>query len=112
MLQQVQQEALAGEPYHYHPLAEIQSGSPLKQNLIDHLLVFENYPIAEQIEGYGSERNKSNQLELKLTNVDVFEQTNYDFNVIIRGSDRLKIRFQYNGNVYDRDFVESIAKHF
>ncbi|UCH95919.1 MAG: amino acid adenylation domain-containing protein, partial [Candidatus Aminicenantes bacterium] len=112
LLQKVQEEALASEPYHYHPLAEIQSGSALKQNLIDHILEFENYPIAEQIEGYGREGNKSNKSELKLTNVEIFEQTNYDFNVTSVGSDRLMIKFQYNGNVYDGDFVERIAKHF
>ncbi|UCH96976.1 MAG: amino acid adenylation domain-containing protein, partial [Candidatus Aminicenantes bacterium] len=112
LLQKVQEEALASEPYHHHPLVEIQSGSALKQNLIDHILVFENYPIGEQIEGYGREGNKSNKSELKLTNVEIFEQTNYDFNVLLAGSDRLRIRFLYNGNVYDGDFVERVAKHF
>jgi amino acid adenylation domain-containing protein/non-ribosomal peptide synthase protein (TIGR01720 family) len=112
LLQNVQEEAIASEPHHYHPLAEIQSGSTLKQNLIDHLFIFENYPIAEQIEGYGSERHKSNELALELTNVDVFEQTNYDFNIIPAGSDQLRITFKYNGNVYNEDFVERIANHF
>jgi hypothetical protein len=45
LLQLIQKEALAGEPYHYHQLAEI------------------------------------------------FEQINYDFNVILGGSDQLKITF-------------------
>jgi bacitracin synthase 3 len=112
LLQIVQKEALAGEPYHYHPLAEIQSRTALKQNLIDHLFIFENYPIAEQIEGYGREKNMRNKISLKLVNVEIFEQTNYDFNVALGGADRLSITFQYNGNVYDRDFVGRISKHF
>jgi hypothetical protein len=86
--------------------------SPLRQNLIDHLFVFENYPFTEQIEGYESEKNKSNKISLKIENVEVFEQTDYDFTVILGGSDRLKITFQYNGNVYGGDFVERITKHF
>jgi amino acid adenylation domain-containing protein len=112
LLQKIQEDALAGESYHYHPLAEIQSRTALKQNLIDHILVFENYPIAEQIKGYGREKNKSSKPGLKLTNVEIFEQSNYDFNVILGGSDRLAITFLYNGNVYEEDFVERIAKHF
>ncbi|MDQ1350870.1 MAG: hypothetical protein QG657_1172, partial [Acidobacteriota bacterium] len=89
LLQTIQAEAIAGEAYHYHPLADIQSRGSLKQNLIDHLFVFENYPIGEQIEGYGHENNKNAELSLtfKLTDADVFEQTNYDLNVILAGSD-------------------------
>jgi amino acid adenylation domain-containing protein/non-ribosomal peptide synthase protein (TIGR01720 family) len=112
LLQQVQEEALAGEPYHYHPLAEIQSGTALKQNLINHLFVYENYPIAEQLEGYGREKKTANKISLKLANVEIFEQTNYDFNIVLVGPDRLRISFKYNENVHDRDFVERIAKHF
>ncbi len=112
LLQQVQNEALASVPYHYHSLAEIQSRTALKQNLIDHIFVFENYPIAEQIQEHGSDKEKSNKTHLKLANVDVFEQTNYDFCVVLGGSDRLSIIFQYNVNVYDRDFVERISRHF
>jgi len=112
LLQQVQNEALASVPYHYHSLAEIQSRTALKQNLIDHIFIFENYPIAEQIQEYGSDEEKNNKTHLKLANVDVFEQTNYDFCIVLGGSDRLSITLQYNVNVYDRDFVERISRHF
>ncbi|HLP46107.1 MAG TPA: amino acid adenylation domain-containing protein, partial [Candidatus Kapabacteria bacterium] len=114
LLGRIQQEALAGEPYHYHPLAEIQSRTSLKQDLIDHILVFENYPIAEQIEGYGSynEGKKNSVNTLQLANVNTFEQTNYDFNVIISGSAQLKISLAYNGNVYNQDFAAQIGRHF
>ncbi|MCU0289996.1 MAG: condensation domain-containing protein, partial [Acidobacteria bacterium] len=117
LLERIQQEALAGEPYHYHPLAEIQSRTSLKQDLIDHILVFENYPIAEQIEGYGEyggykERKKeSSKSLLHLTNVNIFAQNNYDLNVIISGSIQLRINLTFNGNVYDQDFAAQIGRH-
>ncbi|MCX6578643.1 MAG: amino acid adenylation domain-containing protein, partial [Candidatus Aminicenantes bacterium] len=111
LLQRIQEDALASEPYHYHPLADIQSMSALKQNLIDHIFIFENYPIAEQIEGYGSDGNQKNELRLKLSNIDVFEQTNYDFNVMFSGTEQLKIALRYNGNVYDSRHVKRIADH-
>ncbi|HLP47056.1 MAG TPA: condensation domain-containing protein, partial [Candidatus Kapabacteria bacterium] len=112
LLQHIQQEAICSEPHHYNPLAEIQAQSSLGQNLIDHLFAFENYPIVEQIEGYEPRGNKTNQFRLKLTNVGLFEQTNYDFNVALSESAGLKITFKYNGNVFDRDYVDRIAGHF
>ncbi|MCU0286117.1 MAG: amino acid adenylation domain-containing protein, partial [Acidobacteria bacterium] len=112
LFRQVQQEALAGEPYHYHPLAEIQSRSPLKQNLINHILVFENFPFAEQIEGYGGRANKRNEAQLQLTNIDAFAQTNYDFNVIFSGTEQLEIELRYNGSVYDSNYVKRVGEHF
>ncbi|MCK5056620.1 MAG: amino acid adenylation domain-containing protein, partial [Candidatus Aminicenantes bacterium] len=112
LLQRVQEEALASESYHYYPLAKIQSSSALKQNLIDHLFIFENYPVAEQIAGYGGKGNKSSVSLLEITGVDVFEQTNYDFNILLSESDRFSITFQYNENVYAGDYAERLAGHF
>ncbi|MCU0284949.1 MAG: amino acid adenylation domain-containing protein, partial [Acidobacteria bacterium] len=113
LIQLLQEEALASERYHFHPLAEIQSETSLKQNLIDHIFVFENFPVSEQILGSGnSKEEKNNKLAFNVRNVDVFEQTNYDFNIILGGANRLSITFKYNGNVYDRGLVERIAQHY
>jgi len=108
LLHRVQEDAVAGEAHHYFPLADIQSGSLLKQDLINHILVFENYPLAEQIEGY---ENKS-RLPLKISDLETFEQTNYDFEVIIDRGEQLAVRFNFNGNVFDRDVVDRLAGHF
>ncbi|MGE5343979.1 MAG: amino acid adenylation domain-containing protein [Candidatus Omnitrophota bacterium] len=108
LLQHIQEQAIVGEAYHYHPLAEVQSKSSLKQNLIDHIFIFENYPIAEQIEGYG----KKNKIAFAITNVESFEQTTYNLNILLAGSDKLTVTFQYNGNVYDQDYIKRIACHF
>ncbi|HLP61230.1 MAG TPA: amino acid adenylation domain-containing protein, partial [Candidatus Deferrimicrobium sp.] len=112
LLRQIREEALAGEPYHYHPLAEIQARTSLRHNLIDHLLVFENYPIVDQIDGHEKEKSKSSRFPLKIRNIDVFEQNNYNFTVSLSATDRLTIIFKYNNNVYDRDNVEMVAGHF
>ncbi|HLP47317.1 MAG TPA: amino acid adenylation domain-containing protein, partial [Candidatus Kapabacteria bacterium] len=111
LVRKTQEEALLSEPNHYHPLALIQARSNLKQNLFDHLYAFENYPLTEQLEGFNSAdvSDKRNSLSFKLTNVDIFEQIHYDFNIVLAGADRLKITFRYNGNIYDNDYVERIA---
>ncbi len=110
LLKCVQEDAIEGEPHHYYPLAEIQAHSDLKQHLLNHLFVFENYPVADQIEGYESEG--PSQSTLQLSNVEVFEQTNYDLNVILGASKKLVIKFQYNANVYTPAFIENMGRHF
>ncbi|MCP5048414.1 MAG: AMP-binding protein, partial [bacterium] len=115
LLRRVQDGALTGEPHHHYPLADIQTQSILKQNLLDHILVFENYPIETQIRGVGigSDNNPGNQNEkVVLTNIEVFEQVNYDFSIVIIPGDRLKIKFDFNCNVYHPDLTAKIPGHF
>ncbi|MCP5049197.1 MAG: amino acid adenylation domain-containing protein, partial [bacterium] len=116
LIRDVQQDALSAEPHHYHPLVAIQSRTHLKQNLLDHLFIFENYPVAEQIEGYGNHKDKgknnNDPASLKLTNVTAFAQTNYDLNLIMAGTDQLNIVFNYNGNALDEAYIKRFAHHF
>jgi len=112
LLQKIQAEAIESEAHHHCPLVEIQAISLVKRNLFDHNVGFENYPIAKRIEGYENEDNESNKPGLKLTHVEVFEQSNYDFNVAVSAAANISISFLYNGNVYERDDVERIGSHF
>jgi amino acid adenylation domain-containing protein len=107
LMQQVQQAALEAEPYHYLPLAEIQAKTELKQELLDHLIIFENYPLEQEI----AESN-SQEPGLEIAGVDVFEQTPYDFNVIAGLGKELSIQLEFNGLVYDVDLAGRIERHF
>ncbi|MCP5051502.1 MAG: amino acid adenylation domain-containing protein, partial [bacterium] len=110
LLRRVQKDAVECEPHHYYPLAEIQAQSIVKQNLINHLFIFENFPLAEQIEGL--EDSTGNDSMFNLSRMEVFEQTNYDFNVTISVGNQLTVTFKYNANVYDPDMVDAIKNHF
>jgi amino acid adenylation domain-containing protein/non-ribosomal peptide synthase protein (TIGR01720 family) len=113
LLRRLQQEAVDSEPYHYYPLAEIQSASVLKQNLLDHIMVFENYPIADQIDGLvQSSEKKRSPLPLEISRVETFEQTNYNFNIIVQPAQQLSVQFRYNGYIYERNLIEKISAHF
>ncbi|MDG0057042.1 condensation domain-containing protein, partial [Paenibacillus sp. P2(2022)] len=48
-----QQQALASQDYETYPLYEIQALTEQKQELINHIIVFENYPVEEQVEQLG-----------------------------------------------------------
>ncbi|UCH95078.1 MAG: amino acid adenylation domain-containing protein, partial [Candidatus Aminicenantes bacterium] len=114
LLKKIQKEALESNPHHYYPLAKIQSQSMLKQNLLDHILIFENYPTARQIEGISKgsgSQEKEKPIPLKLSNVNIFEQTNYNFNLFTAPGNQLSIKLTYNANVYDSQALERTVKH-
>lgn len=102
-----QEQAVASHPHDTYPLYEIQAETSQKQNLIDHILIFENYPVQGIMEQFGDQEETA----LRITNVEADEQTNYDFNLIIKPGQSMKCMFYYNANVYDRASVERIQGH-
>jgi iturin family lipopeptide synthetase B len=106
LLQRLQQDALESEPFQYFPLAETQSLSPLKYKLLNHILIFENYPLAKRVEG-------ARHSNLELSGMELFEQTNYDFNLsVIPGEEQMTISFLYNSHSYDHRLIEPAARQF
>jgi amino acid adenylation domain-containing protein len=69
-------------------------------------MVFENFPLGEinDPEDDGG--------HLKIDEVEVFEQINYDFSVTIIPSDKISIRFGYNAGKYDENIVKQIGEQF
>jgi non-ribosomal peptide synthase protein (TIGR01720 family) len=116
LLKRVQEEAVSSRAYEYLPLADIQSQSPLKGNLIDHIWVFENYPFHEIAANAGikKEHGQGTLLGFAVEDAESFQQTNYDFNVLVvpRDSERLVVTFSYNARVYETETVNRIGRHF
>jgi amino acid adenylation domain-containing protein len=112
LLKTLQEKAVEAEPHHYCPLSEIQAESLLKQNLVNHIFVFENYPAAEGLGEIVEKKGTQDKApELKIMNVDVFEQTNYDFNLLVNPADDLQLKFNYNGNACDSALIEAVGGH-
>ena len=93
------------ERYSYYPLVEIQSHSQLRRGLFDHILVFENYPMDKEVKSII-------ESEIELVDVEVFEQTNFNFNILIVPGKNLKILFKYNAFVYEENFLRMMEGHF
>lgn len=108
LLQNVQQSLFTCIKYSYLQLVDIQACTTLKQSLLNHILIFENYYVEETINDFG----KNKILGFKIKNIEEFEQTNYDFNIVIIPADKLHIQFKYNMSIYDNDIVERIQEHF
>ncbi|MBF0525897.1 MAG: AMP-binding protein, partial [Deltaproteobacteria bacterium] len=102
LLRRVSREAISSGPNHYHSLAEIQANHHLKQGLFDHLMIFENYPL---------ESVKMPLSGLTISQVEVFEQTNYDFLIAVSPDRELGFEFNYNGRVYSPDQIKRLAGH-
>ncbi len=109
LLKQVQKDAVAAVKFDYYPLADIQAQSSLKQELLDHIIIFENYPMDKEIEQIGN----TGDFQLQLTGAESFEQTNYDFNIIVIPGKELKVTFHYNSTLYkEHHYIRAMARHF
>lgn len=108
LLQKVQEAAIESEKFSYVPLVDIQSNTHSRHELISHIISFENYPIEDEMNLLSG--NES--LGFKVSNVKTFEQTNYDFNIIVTSGRGLIIKLVYNALAINKGYVEQIAQHF
>lgn len=109
LLTQIHQTNIESETHHCYPLAEVQANTSLKQSLLDHILVFESYPLAEKLEGVV--KNESS-FSWEISSVKAVEQSSFDFELLINPSETLGMTFLFNGNVYDPTVIAQIKDSF
>ncbi|MCY9291018.1 condensation domain-containing protein, partial [Bacillus haynesii] len=105
VLRQTQTDALESSRYNYMNLAEVQALSELKNDLVDHVMVFENYAVDQKA------FEEKNDVGFEMVNVSGEEQTNYHFSISAALDDQLKLLFIYDENVYDDTIIETLEKH-
>jgi amino acid adenylation domain-containing protein/non-ribosomal peptide synthase protein (TIGR01720 family) len=110
LLQSTQQSFIAGEQHHHLNLAEIQQESELGNNLIGHLVVFENYPISGSSDATNKEEPTSQKgaVSIEGDTVEWFEQMNYDFSLMAAPEESLFFRMKYNGLKYSEGFIKRL----
>ncbi|HYE53806.1 MAG TPA: amino acid adenylation domain-containing protein [Chitinophagaceae bacterium] len=106
LLLKTQRSALETERYQYHPLSEIQALSGLGRELLDHIMIFENYPVAEAIAQDDESEEKPDYV---IRNVRAFEQTNYDLTLVVVPGEEMHVRFEYNARRYMADTIQRAA---
>ncbi|NLD46803.1 MAG: amino acid adenylation domain-containing protein, partial [Clostridiaceae bacterium] len=107
LLSEVQEFLHESEKCQYLPLAEVQSVSELKNQLIDHITAFENYPVDKDVK----DSSFYMRLGFNILNFEAEEQTNFDFDITIEPGEELLVRFTFNDLVYDREFAERVSNH-
>ena len=95
--------SIESKKHHHFPLVEIQSLTPLKNDLIKQLMVFESYPLQD---------SKYEEMGLEILHVNHFSQTNYDLNIIIFFADTIHIDFKYNSSLFEKNTIINIKNAF
>lgn len=92
--------------HEYYPLSEIQSETSIKNDLINHVMIFQNYPVAKII-------NKIHETNSAISIVDseVYEQINYNFKIEVSAHNDLAIKITYNSYIYENSEVKNIFEH-
>ncbi|WP_221933408.1 non-ribosomal peptide synthetase [Flavobacterium sp. ZT3R18] len=112
LLTKVQEQSISGNAYHYSNLSEVSSQSELGVNLINHIVVFENYPVQDIIREDVQNAQQGRDQELRIESIAAFEQTNFDFSIMANpSSDSLDIDFKYNKNKYDPELMGTLSGH-
>jgi hypothetical protein len=101
MLKRIQASALESEAYHYISLADIQEATHLGPELLNTVLIFENYPLSLEI----LELSKRADTGFTVENLEEFEQTNYDLALEVWPGVTLTLNLKYNARVYTADQI-------
>lgn len=112
LINRVRQDSIENESFQHQPLAEI-SGSVQKNELFDHIFIFENYPSSRNIDGLAKTKKYEDQKLMFKASADLpsFEQTNYDLNIAVYPLDHLAIAFSYNEIVYEHELISDLKKY-
>jgi len=105
LLLSVHRSFVAMKQNEHLPLHEVQKLSELKQQLMQHIVLFQNYPVHKIADSVNAE------LGFRVHDVNLFEQTNYDFELIFEPGEEISFMLRYNAAVYEDAFIECIAGH-
>ncbi|UTX09288.1 amino acid adenylation domain-containing protein [Bacillus altitudinis] len=100
LLSETQQQSLAAEPHQYIPIYDIQAKAG-QQQLIDHIVVFENVPAAKKDE-------QESLLGFTVEDMNVYEKSNYDLNLLASPGERLQLKLAFNQRAFDSAFVHKL----
>ncbi|MFS1514463.1 amino acid adenylation domain-containing protein [Chengkuizengella sp. SCS-71B] len=106
LLFELNQSLRKANKYSYLSLADIQSSSALKNDLIQHIVVYENYPMEEVIINDVDYND-----QITILGSEMSEHTNYDLEIIVFPGKQLEVCFTYNGLLYDEVFFHKLEVH-
>ncbi|WP_428741064.1 non-ribosomal peptide synthetase [Tenacibaculum sp.] len=106
LLKQVMQESVDSTYHHYMQLGDLLEESELRGELFNHLLVFENFPMDENMSTISKD-------DIVLLDSEIHEHSNYEFTLaIIPRNESIDFRFKYDGAVYDDLMIDTLKDHF
>ncbi|WP_034893922.1 non-ribosomal peptide synthetase [Gillisia sp. Hel_I_29] len=114
LLEEIQQGSIASLPHHYLNLSEVQSQSPLGMDLLDHIMVFENYAVKELDVLPSEEEDHSSFEDSSVVSREVYEQTNYNFTILVVPfkDQQLRVEFVYDQGCFEQEEILRMKAHF
>lgn len=107
LLQLVNEESLLSTEHSHISLSEIQALTALKNNLIDNVVVFENYPFDTDMLKSTDERFNFN-----VRKFEVNGHSNYDFSLTIYAGENVKLSANVNLELFDAAYIENVLDSF
>ena len=103
LLQQLHRASIEALPFHYTSLAAIQAQRSKSEELIHHLMSFQNYLMEEQW---------SNQGAFNLENAQIEESTNYGLVLDVHTGNEWVLGFTYHTDCYSETFIAALKNTF
>jgi amino acid adenylation domain-containing protein/non-ribosomal peptide synthase protein (TIGR01720 family) len=104
LIRNTQQQYLESEPFHFVSLGDIQLLTPFKRNLLDHVMVFENYPLSQELGNIA----KNFELGFSIGEIEEFEHTGYDLSIEIYPGKMITVEFNYDISKYSETQMTKI----
>lgn len=101
----IHKQMIDSQEHSHYPLMKIQAATLLKENLINHIVVFENVPLEFNL------LDGQHAHELRIYDIELKDQTNYDFNIIIIPSEEISVCLKYNTFCYSHEDMQKVAGH-
>ncbi|MBQ4800729.1 amino acid adenylation domain-containing protein, partial [Pseudoalteromonas sp. MMG006] len=101
---QLHTQLIEREEFNFVPLNAINKLSNSQGNLFNSLLVFENYPVNEEI------GNQLNDIGLDVRNVEATESNNFPLTISFLSGERLQIKFDGKSSLYDAKELQYLGQ--
>ncbi|WP_094699982.1 non-ribosomal peptide synthetase [Brevibacillus laterosporus] len=108
LVQMAQESSTKAKMYDFFPLYEMPVGTKMSQGLIDHVSIFQKSPIDMN---ESSNDSGTRGLGQTITHVELLEQTNYDFSIMVITGESLIIRMGYNSKIHSYQYIKRIFGH-
>lgn len=109
-LEELQHQSIASAEHQYCSLAEIQSRMPGAIPLVEHIMLFENFPSAGNVET--SMGSGNDELSFGITDAEAHDINNYHFTLVVIPGDQIRIRINLNPQVHPEEIGEDILTYF
>jgi iturin family lipopeptide synthetase B len=104
LAKEIKNNSIEAEKYDYYSLAEIQRATAHKRDLINNILVFQNYYIDDV------RKNIKEETGIDINFNKTREQTKYNLNVEVEFNEEIRIRLRYNEGLYDHETIKIVGQ--